>query len=676
MRPLLSQPKIKNDPYANVTTGRFGFKSRAKKYNLDIKDGAGYDGSATERLGRNLSPFAVGLTFVLAIILLLALIFKVYWLQVAQGEIYRNLSEGNRIRIKKVLAQRGIIYDRNQVALVHNVANFLLYAIPADLPTDRQQRENIFKELAIINPTLDINKIINDINQIPKNSYESFQPFFIVDNIDYQKALLIYLESGKMPGIFLDNSSRRQYNLPSLSFSHFLGYTGKISPEELKIEGKDYSLIDYVGKSGLEKFYENELRGTSGIKQIEVDAFGKEKKTISESPLVNGNSLVLSIDNALQVKLETIINTYMEKGGFKKASAIVMDPNNGEILALISLPSYDNNVFARGIKQEEYSALANHPDNPLFARAISGEFPSGSTIKPVMVAGALDSGVVTDQTSFLSNGGIRIGQWYFPDWKAGGHGQTNARKALAQSVNTYFYYIGGGFQDFQGMGIDKIVNYFKMFGLGNQTGIDLPNEADGFLPSKQWKEDTKNEVWYIGDTYHISIGQGDLLVTPLQVAYYTAYFANGGHFYRPHMLKNILTPEGKQIDNNDSYLIKENIVNSSYTQVVREGMRECVTAGSCIRLNSLPVEVAGKTGTAQWSSKKAPHAWFTGFAPYDKPEIVITVLIEEGEEGSRVCVPIAYDFMQWYFNGRKPDVPVIPRIEAPKISSGTVEISD
>jgi len=662
------------DPFANFSTGRFGHKSSQKKYSLEIKDNSGFTGS--ERLGRNLSHFAVGLSFVFACLLVTTLLFKVYWLQIAKGEFYRNLSEGNRVRIKKIPAERGIIYDRNQIPLVHNIANFLLYVIPADLPTDRANREEIYRRLTNLLPSFDSKSFSDQVNQIPKNSYESFQPLFVADNIDYQQAMAIYLEADRMPGIFLDSLSRRQYNLPSLSFSHLLGYTGKISPEELKVEGRDYSLIDYVGKSGLEKFYENELRGVNGIKQIEVDAFGKEKKTISESPLVNGNSLILSIDNAVQVKLETIINKYMEKGGFKKASAIVMDPNNGEIMALISLPSYDNNVFARGIKQDEYTALIEHPDRPLYSRAISGEFPSGSTIKPVMIAGALDSGIVTDQTSFLSNGGLRIGQWFFPDWKGGGHGQTDARKAIAQSVNTYFYYIGGGFQDFQGMGIDKMVHYFKLFGLGSQTGIDLPNEASGFLPSKEWKETTKKERWYIGDTYHVAIGQGDLLATPLQISYYTSYFANGGYFYRPHLLKSLLTPEGKQLINTESNLIKENVVNAEYVEVVREGMRQAVTAGSSIRLNSLPVEAAGKTGTAQWSSKKAPHAWFTGFAPFDKPEIVITILIEEGEEGSRVSVPIAYDFMQWYFNGKKADLPINPIIDAPRISSGTLEVSD
>ncbi|HRH22327.1 MAG TPA: penicillin-binding transpeptidase domain-containing protein, partial [bacterium] len=385
----------------------------------------------------------------LAVLMAMLLVGKAYWLQVVNAELYRNLSEGNRIRIKKIPAERGIIYDRNKNPLVHNVANFLLYTIPADLPSDAAERDKLLLKLLDYLPSLDIKALDEQLKKIAKGSYESFQPLFIMDNIDYQAALSIYLAAEKMPGIVLDSMSLRNYDLPSLSFSHLLGYTGKINAAELKLEGRDYSLIDYVGKSGLEKFYENELRGVSGIKQIEVDAFGKEKKTISESPVENGHSLVLSIDNAVQARLEMIVNKYLEKGGFKRASAIVMDPNNGEIIAMISLPSYDNNVFARGISKDEYQALLTNPDRPLYSRAISGEFPSGSTVKPVMVAAGLDSGIITDQTSFLSNGGLRISQWYFPDWKFGGHGQTNARKAIAESVNTYFYYLGGGYQDFQ-----------------------------------------------------------------------------------------------------------------------------------------------------------------------------------------------------------------------------------
>lgn len=668
------KPKTnEQDPYSNSVTGRFGRTFQAKRYRLEISDSYLSDGS-NNRLGRHISLMAVTIVQGLALIMITILAVKIYHLQVVKGDYYSALSEGNRVRVKRLQAQRGIIYDRNQVPLVHNIANFMLYLVPADLPTDPQQRQSLLRRLSNIVNTIDLTEVETNLQAIKPGSYESYQPLFVTDNIDYQKALLVYLESIKMSGVFLDSRNRREYVLPSLSFSHFLGYTGKINPEELLDLGSEYNLIDYVGKSGLEKFYESELRGISGVKQIEVDAFGKEKKIISQTAIVDGNSLVLSIDIASQVKLETIIKAYLEKSGFKRASAIVMDPNNGEVLALISMPSYDNNLFAKGISTQDYQYLLNHEDRPLFARATSGEFPSGSVIKPVTLVAALDAGVVTDQTSFLSAGGLRISQWFFPDWKYGGHGQTDARKAIAESVNTYFYIIGGGYQDFQGLGIDKMMSYFKLFGLGSETGIDVPGEADGFLPSREWKETVKKEKWYIGDTYHVAIGQGDLIVTPLQVAYYTAFFANGGKLYRPHLVKNILTANSKLLHAIDTAPIKGDFLKSADIQVVREGMRQAVTAGSAIRLNSLPVEVAGKTGTAQWSTKKAPHAWFTGFAPYSDPEIVITILVEEGEEGSRIAVPIADEFLKWYFDGKKPDTADDPVTAIIPISTST-EIS-
>ncbi|MCK4554296.1 penicillin-binding protein 2, partial [Candidatus Parcubacteria bacterium] len=283
---------------------------------------------------------------------------------------------------------------------------------------------------------------------------------------------------------------------------------------------------------------------------------------------------------------------------------------------------------------------------------ISGEYPSGSTIKPVIAAAALEEGIISEHTSFTSVGGIKVGQWFFPDWRAGGHGITDVRRAIAESINTFFYYIGGGHQDFKGLGIDRIYKYGELFGLNAQLGIDLAGEVSGFLPTKKWKEETKGERWYIGDTYHLSIGQGDILVTPLQVANYTSVFANGGALYRPHLVKQILSGGDKVFKEVEPVIIRDNFIGDYNIEIVRQGMRRTVTAGSARSLQSVPVAVAGKTGTAQWSSKKNHHAWFTGFAPYDNPEVVITILVEEGGEGSDVAVPIAKEFLEWYFGNR------------------------
>lgn len=607
-----------------------------------------------ETLGRSFN-FKKIYFVVFTLLLFFGILFlRTAWLQIGRGDYYRSMAEGNRIRNERIEPRRGIIYDNERNPLVRNAANFLLYIIPADLPKDQNNSDSILKEVADILGDNNLDEIRAGLNKIKKGSLESYRPFFIADNIPYEKAMLLYLKSAEWQGVALSNKTRREYNLTSLSMAHLLGYTGKISEQEMAKYGDDYSPIDYIGKMGLENFYESELRGKNGEKQIEVDALGKEKKILSESQAEDGKNIVLSIDSGLQKKMEEVINAYIEKEKLKKAVGIAMNPNNGEILAMVSLPAFDNNVFAKGIKAAEYKKISEDPDRPLFNRAISGEYPSGSIIKPVMAAAALEQNIVNENTSFESVGGIRIGQWFFPDWKAGGHGTVNLKRAIAESVNTYFYYIGGGYQNFVGLGVDRIVAYDKRFGLSSQTGIDLPNEADGFLPSKEWKEKTKGEKWYIGDTYHLSIGQGDLLVTPLQVANYTSVFANGGSLYRPHLVKEILSPQDKVMKEIKEDPVKKDFIKPENIKIIREAMRQTVTAGSARRLAALPVEVAGKTGTAQWSSDTTnAHAWFTGFAPYENPEIVITILVEEGKGGDIIAVPITNDILAWYFGGRK-----------------------
>jgi penicillin-binding protein 2 len=629
---------------------------------------------------RRLRPLSAIFIFFITLVL-----FRVFWLQIIKHDYYLSLSEDNRLRAEIIEAQRGIIYTNDMKPLVRNKANFVLYLKPMELPRDELLRDNLFREISSVldgdgegsekqnekeNSRLGSLEIIGDkesfyklkeaVSGIRLGSLESYQPLFVADNIDYDKAMLIAIKLHDWPGVFLSNKIRREYLSPLAtssplilgedSLSHILGYTGKISPADLENLGPEYQTIDYIGKMGIEYSWEKELKGLPGKKNIEVDALGRQKKIINEVPAFDGYNLQLSIDSALQEKIEEVAKAYLEKVNLHRASIIAINPNNGEIMAMVSLPAYNNNLFAKGISQEEYSDLLNNPDRPLFNRSISGEFPSGSTIKPVFAAGALQEGVINENTSFLSNGGLRIGEWFFPDWKAGGHGQTNVRKAIAWSVNTFFYYIGGGYGDFRGLGIDGLVKYAKLFGLGQITGVDLPGERSGFVPTAEWKQEIKGEPWYIGDTYHFSIGQGDLIVTPLQVANYTAALANGGTLYQPHLVSRLLDSGNSLVKEIKPKIIASNLVDQDKMKIVREGMRETVTAGSARSLSILPVSAAGKTGTAQWSTKKEPHAWFIGFAPYDQPKIALAVLVEEGVEGSAIAVPIAKDVLNWYFS--------------------------
>ena len=625
-----------------------------------------------------------------AVLALIFIILRATWLQVVKNDYYYNLSESNRLRVETVAAKRGIIYDRNFRPLVRNKANFVLYLRPVDLPKNTLARDELIRSLSqiletgkmdatgtplaatttspdlaaactvnIANDNATFYQIKEALAKVPPGSLDAYQPLFVAGNIDYDKAMLIDLNLDNWPGVFLSNNIRREYLLPNAtstvvaqatSLAHVLGYTGKISDAELKTLGPSYSPIDYVGQAGLEDAYEAELKGVPGRMNIEVDALGRQKKTVNEVPAQDGDNLLLSLDYPLQAKAEEITEAYIQKAGLHRASVIIMNPNNGEIMALVSLPGYNNNLFASGISQADYSKYLNDPDQPLFNRSISGQFPSGSTIKPIFASGALQEKIITAATTVMSTGGLRIGQWFFPDWKAGGHGLTDVKKALAMSVNTFFYYIGGGYGNFVGLGMDGLVKYCHLFGLGKITGIDLPGEQPGFVPTVQWKQQTKNQPWYIGDTYHFSIGQGDVLVTPLQVINYTAAVANGGTLYEPHLVSKILNSNNQVIEAIQPKVLNANFIDPANIEIVREGMRQTITAGSAQSLQKVPVAVAGKTGTAQWSTTKGPHAWFIGFAPYDKPQVAIMVLVQEGVEGSTISAPIARDILSWYFS--------------------------
>lgn len=632
---------------------------------------------SNEIVGKSFDFTIVKPLVLIFLILISFLLARVAYLQVIKGQHYYNLAEGNRTRMQSIEANRGIIYDRNQTPMLSNTANFVLYLTPIDLPSDELKRDDIIRKISIILEENNVNsekpwfvRIKEDLDSIDLKSLSAYNPLYIVDNLDHKTAMSLIIETDRIAGVSLTAKTKRHYswgeniqnelddiNRPELdigsSMSHLLGYTGIVNKEELERYGKEYSPIDYIGKTGLENFWESSLRGVKGKKHIEVDALGREKKVISQEAPKDGYNLILSIDLELQKQTEKILRTHLKKLSLEKGSVVILEPDTGQVLALVSWPSYDNNIFARGIKIDEYQEFLDDSANPLFSRAISGEFPAGSTVKPIFSAAALNEGVISENTSFLSTGGLSIGRWFFPDWRAGGHGITNVRKAISDSVNTFFYHIGGGYGDFEGLGLDRLVEYSKKFGLGSQTGLDIKNEADGLVPTAKWKEETKDEAWYIGDTYHFAIGQGDLLATPLQVANFTNVFANKGKLMRPYLVTELRSDNNKTVVQKiEPEIVKQDFIDDYSLEVVRQGMRQTVTQGSGRALGWLPVEVAGKTGTAQWSSQKNNHAWFTGFAPYDSPELTFTVLVEEGGEGSEVAVPIVRDILAWYFRDR------------------------
>lgn len=566
-----------------------------------------------------------------AALLLSLFVVRAGWLQVVHGATYRALADSNRTRTHILPSERGVITDIRGIVLAQNTPSFSLIARISELPKLDPERSEAFARAASLtdgNAAAYV-QTVAEAGNTPET--------ILMLDVPYEKALAFIVEDSNVPGIDIVLNERRSYitdTMPSLS--SVLGYTGIISQEEYTSNIDDgYVAYDRIGKQGVEKTYESLLRGTYGREIIEVDSLGRYLRTIAKEDPVDGSRLTLGIDAQLQAYIELALQSWLKGQNATRGAVVAMDPRNGELRALVSWPAYDANLFAQGIDSASYDALLNDPDRPLFPRAYAGEYPAGSTIKPLYAAAALTEGLITPSTSFISAGGLQIGNRFFPDWRGGGHGVTNVYHAIADSVNTFFYYIGGGYDTFQGLGIDRLMSWAATFGLGTESGLDLPGEADGFLPSKAWKEAEKGEPWYIGDTYNVSIGQGDMLVTPVQIARMTAAFANGGMLVTPHVIANTDLPT--------SAVLSSNIV-----EVVRNGMRQTITNGSATSLQSVPVAVAGKTGTAQWSKSSPPHSWFTGFAPFDDPSLVITVIIEDGGNQS-LAIPITRDVLTWYF---------------------------
>lgn len=596
--------------------------------------------------------------YTLVAISFLLLLLRAFQLQIIDGKENYLAAQENRFREKVIRAPRGLFYDRNNIALAKNVPSYEIQVVPSDLPDNEQARWVIYEKVSKIikKDPLEIKKITESKEEkknVSKN-VENYRlryplPIPIAKNLDQEVALIFESHKNELRGFEVDINPSREY-LDNGLLSHVLGYVGRISEEELT-KNSDYRLTDYIGKNGLEKYYEKTLRGVPGKERLEIDSSGNIVKSYGKQEPIPGRNLVLTIDFELQKKLNENLTQQLEKAKVKKGAAIAVNPQNGEVLALVNIPSYDNNLFAKGITEPEYQKLLQNKDNPLLNRVMLGEYPSGSIIKPFIAAGALEESIVNESTKILSTGGIKVGVWEFPDWKRGGHGVTNVIKAIAESVNTYFYAIGGGYEGIRGLGPEKIKFYLEKFGFGKPVEIDLGNQATGSIPSPEWKEKTKNEPWYLGDTYNMSIGQGDVLVTPIQMVNALSVLANGGKQYKLHLAKKILNSNGELIKEVSPQLISSELVSDKNINIVRKGMRECVISGSCRSLNSLNVLAAGKTGTAQFGlGNSQKHAWFEVFAPYEAPQIAMVILLEGAGEGSTYAVPVARDTLKWYFS--------------------------
>ncbi|PJC65785.1 penicillin-binding protein 2 [Candidatus Berkelbacteria bacterium CG_4_9_14_0_2_um_filter_42_30] len=590
--------------------------------------------------------------FIITIMILTLFLARAFWLQIWQGAYYALKASENSVRFYYNQAPRGIVYDRNNKVLTLDVPSLNLLIIPADLPKKKEDLDNWTQQISKI-----LGKNNAEVADFTKNlNKNSTEPISL--NLNLDQAALIELETHlpNLPGLFISKETKRNYPEGSY-FSHLIGHTGKVTVDDLKADSY-YSLSDFIGKDGLEAQYEKELRGVPAKIAISVNSDNTVLKTLMAEEAQPGNNLILNIDGDLQKLLTDAIYAKMVQTNAPGAAAVVLDAKSGKILSLVSLPNFDNNIFNNNLRNKTYQELINNKNRPFFNRVISGFYPAGSTIKPFIASAALAENTIDPNYKIDDTlGYITVPNEYNPeityvfhDWRP--QGFVDMRRALAVSANVYFYEIGGGYKNVKGLGIDRIEKYLKLFGFGPPLGIDLPGEAGGLIPNPAWKKAIKHENWYTGDTYNVSIGQGDVIITPLQLVSAMAAVANGGTLWQPKIVLKITDSNNKTIEEFKPEIIRTNLVDNGKLEIVREGLRDAVTEGSVYLLKDLPIKVAGKTGTAQVYSNlnKKTNAWFTGFAPYEDPQIAIAIVIEGAGEGSTAAVPVAKEVFQWYYN--------------------------
>jgi penicillin-binding protein 2 len=583
-------------------------------------------------------------------------------LQLIEGSDYRSQAATNTLRTQALVPVRGLIYDRNGLPLVKNIPAYSAAIVPADLPEDRQ--EAVLPQVGrILNVRVGEMKLVIEKG---RESKDPFEPVILKSDLDEETALIVKEMTDYIPGLQLITEPRREY-LNAEHFAHILGYTGPIDEEEYEeLQDDGYGMNDRLGKAGVEAVYERYLRGRPGERQTENDADGRVVGLVGETPAIPGSSLVLSIDSELQTKVAEILQGAMDATGSSSAVAALMDPRNGDMLALVSLPEYNNNIFSTKPSAKDVEALLNDPRKPLLDHAISEMFPPGSIFKQITGLAGLQEGVITPHTTYVSDGVLRVQSQYdpneyftFPDWTPG-IGPVDFYHAIAISSDIYFYYVAGGHFDtgIVGLGADRLANYDRAFGLGSPTGIDLFGESAGLVPDSQWKQQVVGEPWVLGDSYHFGIGQGYVAVTPLQMLVATSAVANRGYVLRPHVVKQILDERGEVQVTFDRDVKHELPIDKQYLEDLVTGMTTATTwsLGTAVPAAISGVNVAGKTGTAEHGASFcregvtcSTHGWFAGFAPADDPEVAIIVFVQNGG-GHADAAPVAHDILDYFFH--------------------------
>ncbi len=592
----------------------------------------GVHDSVLGELQRRLVVLRIGLLLVVALLAL-----RLWHLQIREGPYYRDLSENNRTRSVILEPARGLIYDRNGILLANNVPSFSLYVSLEDVK-DRDALIEKLTELIGLDPALIRKKLaVRGAKQLPRK---------IKDRLTLREATLIESHRLDLPGVMIQVESQRNY--PSgVTASHVLGYVGEVSAEQLdKPDFAELHQGSIVGQYGVEKFFDHIVRGQAGQKNIEVDALGHEKRTVLVDQPHAGNDLYLTIDARLQKVAEDLL-------GQESGAIVALDPTTGDVLAMASRPAFDPNVLSRELTSRQWVEIVQDEGRPLNNRASQGQYPPGSTFKVLMAAAALESKTMSPSSTVFCNGGYQFGRRVYHDWKASGHGSVDLRKALIHSCDVYFYTVG------QRMGIDTMASYAHQFGLGEETGVELPSERVGTVPSTTWKQKVKHEAWLPGETISAAIGQGYVTVTPLQMASMIGTVANDGVIYRPRLVQGIMDRETGQRQDIPAMPKSKLDVKPETLALIREALAGVVTEGTATRAKSSIVTIAGKTGTAQTAAlrtgpekdipkKLRDHAWFVAFAPVEHPKIAVAVLAEHMGHGGSAAAPLAKEVIETY----------------------------
>lgn len=595
----------------------------------------------------------------LGILLLTGVLFtNIYQLQIVNFDTYQTRSNGNRIKLLPLPPTRGLIYDRYGKLLAENLTFFGLYIVP-------EKTENLDRTLHELRYIVGLTD--NDIENFKKERRRGtrYTPILLKPNLTEEQIARFAVSGYQYPSLDVRPYFKRYYLYGEI-MTHILGYVGKINDKDVERLKKDEKFANYsgssdMGKLGIERYYEDELHGTTGFEEVEINNRGKVIRKLREQPSVAGKSIYLTIDLELQRYITDLL-------AGQKGAIVVLDPKDSGVLAMVSTPSYDNNLFVDGISSEDYKRLLNDPARPLYSRATQGVYPPASTVKPFIAVAAQTENVISQNTTIFDPG-----YWVLPnttkrfrDWKKSGHGYTDLNKAITESSDTYFYQVA------HSMGIDRLSDWMKRFGFGVPTGIEIQEETAANMPTREWKQKRYKRPWVQGDTISVGIGQGYWTATPLQVAKATAVLVNNGKVNTPHLMKAI---EVSTLKPYEDPLLYPDITEAkqSYWDAAKRGMYNVVNSALGTGRKAFAganYRVAGKSGTAQVFSLKEnekynaaglkkelhDHAWFTAYAPYENPRLVVTVILENAGGGSSNAAPLARKVMDYYLNQRLPQV--------------------